>query len=90
MSYGKRIKFQKHDHILISHKIYSNGQQMVRLMIDTQDMVYKIVDPVTGHALETGGEGLTNFEVLQRNAKKALQKFLNIKFDKEYHNAKPE
>lgn len=88
MSYGLRIKFQKHDHVLISYKIYSNGEKMVRLVIDTQEMVYKIVDPVTGYALEVGG-GVTNLEVLQRKAKKALKNFLGIKFEKESRNVQP-
>jgi hypothetical protein len=84
--FGKRVTFQKQDHLLVSHKLYSDGKKLVRLVIDTQEMVYKLVDPVTGHVLETGGQGLTNLEVLQRHAKRGLKNYLNIKFDKEVRN----
>lgn len=89
-SYGTRIKFQKRDHLLVSYKIYSNGYKTVRLFIDTQEMVYKLADPVSGVVLETGGQGINNLEVLQRRAKKALQAFLEIDFDKEVRNVKSE
>ena len=76
---------------MVSHKIYSDGaHKLVRLIIDTEQMVYKLVDPVTGYTLEMGGEGLTNLEVLQRHAKRALKNYLGIKFDKESRNVRPE
>lgn len=78
--YGSRIKFTKQGNLLVSYKIYSNGDQMVRLVIDKEKMIYKLIDPGTGEAALVGGEGTTNFEVLQRNAKKALKKFLGIRF----------
>lgn len=84
---GKRIKFCKQDHLLVSNRIYSNGHKMSRLIIDTQSMEYKLVDPVTGFIFESGG-GVTNLEVLQRKAKKALKKFLGISFTKEKRNVK--
>lgn len=84
--YGKRITFSKQGHLLVSHKLYSDGKKLVRLVIDTEQMVYKLIDPVTNHVLSTGGEGLTNLEVLQRHAKRGLKDYLNIKFDKETRN----
>jgi hypothetical protein len=88
MSYGTRIKFNKQDHLLVSNKIYSteDGSKMVRLIIDTDAMEYWLVDPITAFKLRVGGEGITNFEVLQRNAKKALKAYLGIKFEKEVRN----
>lgn len=67
--------------------MFSNGTKMVRLIIDTDKMEYQLVDPVTGYIHETGG-GVTNLEVLQRKAKKAIKKFLNIEFEKEVRNVK--
>lgn len=85
--YGTRVTFIKQNHLLVSHKIYSDGaHKLVRLVIDTEQMVYKLIDPVSGHVFEQGGEGLTNLEVLQRHAKKGLKKFLGIQFSKETRN----
>lgn len=85
-SYGQRIKFQKQGSLLVSYKIFSNGHKMVRLIIDTEAMTYKLVDPVTNFVLVLGDAGWTNLEVVQRNAKKALKEYLDIKFDKEVRN----
>lgn len=81
--YGARIKFVKNEKLLVSHKIFSNGEQMLRLVIDTENMIYKLVEPATGAVLASGGQGLTNLEVLQRKAKKALKEYLGIRFYKE-------
>lgn len=80
-----RIKFHTADHKMFSVKIFSNGTHMVRLVLDTEAMEYHLVDPVTGYVHESGG-GVTNLEVLQRKAKKAIKKFLNIEFEKEVRN----
>lgn len=86
-SSGKRIRFEKQDNLLVSVRIFANEEdKMVRLIIDTEAMEYKLVDPVTGFVFETGGN-VTNLEVLQRKAKKALKKFLDIHFEKEVRNA---
>jgi hypothetical protein len=82
----KRIKFRKEDNKLISVKIFSNGKKSVRLIIDTEEMIYQIVDPINNTILVTGGNHISNYEVLLRNAKKRLAKYLNIKFEKEYRN----
>lgn len=82
-----RIKFHTQDNKMFSVKIFSNGTKMVRLIIDTEKMEYQLVDPVTGLIHETGGN-VTNLEVLQRKAKKAIKKFLNIEFVKEVRNVK--
>lgn len=81
----KRIKFHKNGDKLSSVKIFSNGEKMVRLVIDTQKMEYYLLDPVTGHLHESGGN-VTNLEVLQRKAKKAIKKLLKIEFVKETRN----
>lgn len=80
-----RIKFHTVDNTLCSVKIFSNGKKMVRLVIDKDEMIYKLVDPVTGYVHDTGGN-VTNLEVLQRKAKNAIKKFLNIEFEKEVRN----
>lgn len=82
LSSGKRIKFIKQGNIFISYKIYSNGRTMVRLSLDPELMEYKLYDPATGYIFESGGN-VTNYEVLQRKAKKALAKFLDLYFEKE-------
>jgi hypothetical protein len=82
-----RIKFHTVENKMFSVKMFSNGTKMVRLIIDTDKMEYQLVDPVTGYVHETGG-GVTNLEVLQRKAKKAIKKFLNIEFEKEVRNVK--
>jgi hypothetical protein len=83
LAYGSRIKFMKQGNLLVSHKIFSNGLQMCRLIIDTTTLVYNIIDPVTGSVLVASTKKYTNFEVCQRNAKKALKDFLGILFVKE-------
>lgn len=87
VSNGMRIKYEKQGDLLVSYQIYSNGQKMVRIIIDTEKMEYKLVDPVTGFVFESGG-GVTNQEVLLRKAKRAIKKFLNIHFAKESRNVK--
>ncbi len=87
--HGKRIKYEKQDDKYVSFQIYSNGAKMVRIHLDPDKMEYKLVDPVTGFVFETGGN-VTNFEVLQRKAKKAIKKFLNIHFAKEERNVRAE
>lgn len=83
---GMRIKFHKKDHLMVSVKIYSNGDKLARLIVDTENMMFKIVDPVTGYIHDSGGEGITNLEVLQRKAKKALKNCLGLYFEKEVRN----
>lgn len=82
-NYGARIKFARDGALLISHKIFSNGDKMIRLVIDTEKMTYSLVDAVTNIAWKTGGENLTNLEVLQRHAKKALKEYLGVRFYRE-------
>jgi hypothetical protein len=86
-SNGMRIRFEKQDHLLVSVKLFSNGEKIVRLILDTHEMEYRIVDAVTGFIYEDGGN-VTNMEVLQRKGKRHLKKFLGIHFDKEVRNVK--
>lgn len=86
VTYGYRIKYIKHENQLISHRIYTDGMKMVRIIIDIDDMSFKFVDPVTGMIHSAYKKKWTNLEVLQRNVKKELTKYLGIKFDKEIHN----
>lgn len=83
VTYGSRIKFTKEGNIMVSTKIYSNGTQMVRIVIDTETVTFKFVDPVTGVTLREGPTGIKNLEVLQRHVKKNLKTYLGIRFDKE-------
>lgn len=85
VSNGIRISFQKQDKLIVSRKIYSNGHKMVRIVLDPEKMEFKLVDPVTGYVYDQGGN-VTNYEVLQRKAKRALKKFLKIHFEKEKRN----
>ncbi len=79
-----RIKFVKHaPDKLVSHHIYSDGKKMVKLTLNPVNMGWAIIDAATGYVYESGGSHITNFEVLQRNAKKALSKFIGIKFERE-------
>lgn len=75
----KRIKFEKQDHLLVSRP-FSNGREVVRLVLNTEAVMWLIIDAATGHVYETGGKNIHNLEVLQRNAKKALEKFLDANF----------
>lgn len=84
-SSGMRIRFEKQDHLLVSLKLFSNGAKIVRLILDTEKMEYKIVDAITGFVYQSGGN-VTNLEVLQRKGKKSLKKFLDIHFEKEVRN----
>ena len=52
-------------------------------------MYWKICDAVTGAAYVEGGDNITNFEVLQRAAKRNLKKLLGVDFEKEVRNVKP-
>lgn len=83
ISYGTRIKYIKDGHIMLSTKIYSNGYEAVRAVIDTNEMVFKLIDPVTGFVFRQSQKRVKNLEVLQRHVKKALCEYLNINFDKE-------
>ena len=81
---GMRIRFEKQeDNQLVSLKMYSDGKRLVRVVIHTDVMVWYIADAATGHVYESGGENINNLEVLQRHAKRALIKFLDITFEKE-------
>lgn len=82
-----RIKFYKQENKMTSVKIFSNGTKMIRLIIDTDAMIYQLVDPVSGYIHASGGD-VTNLEVLQRKAKRAIKELLNIDFEKEVRNVK--
>lgn len=90
VTYGSRIKFNKEGKLLVSQKIYSNGHKMVRVVIDTEEMIFKFVDPASGISVFQSEKGLTNLEVLQRHVKKSLKSQLGIKFDKEKRNVSNE
>lgn len=83
ITYGMRIKYIKDGHLLVSTKIYSNGHQMVRVVIDTEQMIYKLIDPVTGTVYKQSDKKISNLEVLQRHVKKGLTSYLKISFEKE-------
>lgn len=83
ISYGTRIKYIKNGNIMLSTKIYSNGYESVRAVIDTDQMIFKLIDPVTGFVFRESTKKVKNLEVLQRHVKKALCEYLNINFDKE-------
>jgi len=83
VNYGSRIKYQEQGKLLVSYKIYTNEDRTCRIIIDTEDLTYKLVDPVTGFVQKSGGEGINNLEVLLRHAKKAIKSYLNITFEKE-------
>lgn len=86
--YGSRIKFTKEGNLMISTKIYSNGHQMVRIVVDTEAVKFRFVDPVTGVTLKEGPSGINNLEVLQRHIKKDLKSYLGIRFEKEVRQKK--
>ena len=75
----KRIKFERQDHLMLS-KVFSNERQVVRLILNTDNMTFQIVDVLTGYVYDSGGDNINNLEVLQRNAKKRLEKFLDANF----------
>lgn len=77
---AKRIRFEKHGNLLVSKIPFSDGKRIVRLVINPENMTYFITDVLTSHVYESGGEGINNFEVLQRHAKVALEKFLDSNF----------
>jgi hypothetical protein len=80
---GKRIKFIRDGKNLFSHKIFTDGDKIVRVVINTEEVTFKLIDPVMGYTHVSGGEGITNLEVLQRHVKKALKDLLGVKFEKE-------
>lgn len=86
VSSGKRLRYERQGDLLVSVKMYSNGEKIVKLILDTKEMTIKIVDVLTGHVYEELG-GVTNQEVLLRKAKRHLKKFLDIHFEKEERNA---
>lgn len=85
-SSGKRLRYEKQGDLLVSAKMYSNGEKIVKLILDTKEMTYKIVDVLTGHIYEQGGD-VTNLEVLLRKGKRKLKQFLDIHFEKEERNS---
>lgn len=85
---GFRVRYEKHDNgELVSVRYFSDGAKMVRLIINPTTMRWSIRDAVTGQVYKSGGEGLTNLEVVYRNAKKAIKNFLKIDFSKEYRKS---
>lgn len=82
----KRIRFETQGDVRVSQNMFSDGQKLVRLILHPKEMYFKIVDAVSGHVYLMGGEHISNYEVLQRNAKKALAEFLDIEFTKERKN----
>lgn len=75
----KRIRFEKQGELMVS-RIFSDSKRVVRLVINPEVMVFHIIDAVTGHIFVTGGDNINNLEVLQRHAKRALEKFLDANF----------
>ena len=90
INYGSRIKFSKEGGVMVSTKIYSNGHQAVRIIIDIETVTFKFVEPTTGVTLKEGPTGINNLEVLQRHVKKDLKSYLGIRFDKETRQKKAE
>lgn len=90
----KRLSYEIHPledgrEIYVSRKIFTNADstKMVRIHLDKEKMEWKIVDAVTGAAYEYGGQNITNFEVLQRSAKRHLKKMLDLKLEREVRNS---
>lgn len=84
-----RIRYDKHGESLVSKHLFSDGlTKIVRIVLYPKAMTWFIVDAATGHEYLSGGENINNFEVLQRNAKKALNKFLKLNLEKEKRNVK--
>ena len=89
VAHGIRLRFEKfEDDHYVSTKMYSDGKKLVRVVIKPITMVWYIADAATGYVYLSGGEGINNYEVLLRNAKKNLIKFLNIPFQKETRKTK--
>lgn len=92
-SAGKRLSFEIHQieggELLVSRKIFTDvaGTKMVRIHLNKEEMTWAIVDAVTGASYVDGGDNITNFEVLQRAAKRNLKKLLGVTFEKEVRNA---
>ena len=82
VSSGMRIRYEKQGDLLVSARIFSDGQKIVKVIIDTKNMTFRIQDVLTQHIYVEGGN-VTNLEVLQRKAKRNLKKFLDIYFEKE-------
>lgn len=83
ITYGSRIKYDINGKLMISKKIYSNGHKMIRIIIDTEELNFKFIDPVTGVSHFESNKKWTNLEVLQRHVKIELKTKLGIRFDKE-------
>lgn len=84
-----RLKYDKHGHLLISQKVFSDGNKFIKAVINTETIEFQLVDAVTNHVYETGGQNINNIEVLQRAVKRSIQRLLGIKFEKEARNTKP-
>lgn len=76
----KRIRYEKQGELMVSRMPYSDGRNIVRVILNPAINMYYITDVLTGHVFASGGEGLTNFEVVQRHAKRALEEFLDSNF----------
>jgi hypothetical protein len=84
-----RIRYEKQGDILVSKQLFSDGTtKMVKVFLFPDKMTWSIVDAVTGHAYMQGGANINNFEVLQRSAKKALNRLLNLNLEKEKRNVR--
>jgi hypothetical protein len=84
VAHGIRLRFEKQEEdLFVSTKMYSDGKKLVRVVVKPLSAVWYIIDAATGHVYLSGGEGINNYEVLLRHAKRNLIKFLNIPFKKE-------
>lgn len=88
VTHGMRIKFIKEGNLMVSQKIYSNGIQQVRVIINIETMSFKFIEPHSGVTLKESSCKVTNLEVLQRHVKKDLKSYLGIKFTKEKRTVK--
>jgi hypothetical protein len=84
---GFRIKFMNHGDLMVSYRIFTSGNKMVRLTVDPTKMEFQIIDPATGFVYVKGGN-VSNYEVLLRKAKRELKKFLGVNFGKETRKQK--
>lgn len=83
VTYGVRIKYDTNEKLMISKKIFSNGNKVARVIIDTESLTFKFIDPITGLSHFESSKKWTNLEVLQRHVKIELKNKLGIRFSKE-------
>lgn len=83
---AQRIRYQEErPGIFRSRKTFTSSSTGARykVLLDTNEMIFKIQNLNTMKFVYVGGENINNMNVLKRTAKRTLEKKFHVNFDEE-------